>query len=52
MDTNIEYKIVQGNWSSFQNEINDLSKEGWIPQGSLSTIQNGSVYMYVILMSK
>lgn len=53
MDTNTEYKIVEGSKEHFEKESNRLAKEGWIwCGGSVSMIQTEKGIHYAQLMSK
>lgn len=52
MDTNTEYKIVEGSKETFENRINKLAKDGFISLGSLSVIKEKDNFWYAQLMSK
>ncbi len=47
-----EYKIVTGDKDVFEKEINRLSREGWLAQGSLSPVDSGYKSRFSVLMFK
>jgi hypothetical protein len=53
MDTNTEYKVVEGDKKTFEAESNRLAKEGWIWCGGslvMQPVEKG--FWYAQLMSK
>ena len=53
MDTNTEYKVVEGDKKTFESESNRLAKEGWIWCGGglvMQPIEKG--FWYAQLMSR
>lgn len=53
MDTNTEYKIVEGSKEEFEKESNKLAKDGWFwCGGSVSMIQTEKGIHYAWVMSK
>lgn len=52
-NTNTEYKIAEGTKTTFEEEINKLSKDGYIWCGSLTSSRTvGGTTYYSQLMSK
>mgnify|MGYP003651949224 CR=1 FL=1 len=52
MDTNTEYKIVEGSKETFETKINKLAKEGFMTFGSLSIVKDNDNFWYAQLMSR
>lgn len=52
MDYKTTYKVVSGVKTTFEKELNELSKEGYLWNGMMNTTVNGTSVLYSILMSK
>ena len=53
MDTNTQYKIVEGYKQAFEDQVNLLAKEGWIfCSGGLIIQETGKGFWYVQIMSR
>lgn len=47
-----EYKIVEGDKESFENELNELSKEGWTWCTGSLVMRTEEGLVYTILLSR
>ena len=48
----MEYKLITATSQSFESQINELAKQGWLVQGGVNMIQGTKFMTYSALMYK